>query len=90
MSNHIERNNRLYNAVSTKLGEAHNAASGWLTVLLDEAGLQVPTTGLAGFLASTSWINVIAYGLVALLLILATGGRLGYQRAEELAPNRAS
>jgi hypothetical protein len=33
---------------------------------------------------------VIAYGFVALLLILATRGRLGYQRAEELAPNRAT
>jgi membrane protease YdiL (CAAX protease family) len=59
------------------LHAASNATSGWLTVLLEEAGLQVPTVGLAGFLASTSWINVIAYGLVALLLVIATRGRLG-------------
>jgi hypothetical protein len=37
----------------------------------------VGTSGLAGFLASTNWINVIAYGLVALLLVVATRGRLG-------------
>jgi uncharacterized protein len=72
------------------LHAASNAASGWLTVLLEKSGLQVPTVGLAGFLASTSWINVIAYGLVALLLILATGGRLGDRTVSELEFNHAA
>jgi membrane protease YdiL (CAAX protease family) len=61
------------------LHAASNAASGWLGTLIQEAGLPEPQVGLASFLASTSWINVIAYGLVALLLILATRGRLGYR-----------
>jgi hypothetical protein len=42
--------------------------------------MEPPTVGLAGFLASTSWINVIAYGLVALILIVMTRGRLGYRQ----------
>jgi membrane protease YdiL (CAAX protease family) len=66
------------------LHAASNAASGWLSALFTESGLQEPQQGLAGFLAATSWINVIAYGLVALLLIAATRGRLGYQAAREL------
>jgi membrane protease YdiL (CAAX protease family) len=61
------------------LHAASNAASGWLGALLKEAGLSAPSTGLSGFLATTSWINVIAYGLVALLLVIATRGRLGYR-----------
>jgi membrane protease YdiL (CAAX protease family) len=72
------------------LHAASNAAAGWLTVLLKEAGLQLPTVGLAGFLASTSWINVIAYGLVALLLIVATHGTLGYRRAEWYAAHNST
>jgi membrane protease YdiL (CAAX protease family) len=61
------------------LHAASNATTGWLTTLIKEAGLAVPTVGLAGFLASTNWINVITYGVVALILIAATRGRLGYQ-----------
>ena len=61
------------------LHAASNATSGWLTTLFSEAGMEPPSVGLAGFLASTSWINVIAYGIVALLLIIATRGQLGYQ-----------
>ena len=49
---------------------------------LERNGLQAPTIGLAGYLASTGWINVIAYGLVALLLIGGTRGRLGYELRE--------
>jgi membrane protease YdiL (CAAX protease family) len=60
------------------LHAASNATSGWFGRLFSEAGIEPPTVGLAGFLASTSWINVIAYGIVALLLIVATRGRLGY------------
>jgi membrane protease YdiL (CAAX protease family) len=66
------------------LHAASNAASGWLSTLLSESRLQPPQEGLAGFLATTSWINVIAYGLVALLLIAATRGRLGYQPEHSL------
>jgi membrane protease YdiL (CAAX protease family) len=62
------------------LHAAGNAASQWLGTLLSESGLQPPQVGVAGFLATTNWINVIAYGLVALVLIVATRGRLGYQR----------
>jgi membrane protease YdiL (CAAX protease family) len=76
--------------VAILLHAASNATAGWLTTLLAQTGLQLPTLGLAGFLASTSWINVIAYGLVALILIGTTHGRLGYQRAAELVPNRAT
>jgi membrane protease YdiL (CAAX protease family) len=61
------------------LHAASNATTGWLTTLLKESGLQEPAVGLAGYLASTGWINVIAYGLTALLLIVATRGRLGYR-----------
>lgn len=60
---------------------AGNAASGWLGALIEEAGIQVPSTGLAGALASGGWISAIAYGLVALLLVAATRGRLGKQPA---------
>jgi membrane protease YdiL (CAAX protease family) len=61
------------------LHAASNAASQWLGTLLSESGLQPPQAGAAGFLATTNWINVIAYGLVALVLIVATRGRLGYR-----------
>ena len=46
-------------------------------------GPMAPDHGLRGFLATSSWINVIAYGLVALLLIIVTHGRLGYQPADQ-------
>lgn len=61
------------------LHAASNATSGWLGTLFTEAGMEPPAVGLAGFLASTGWINVIAYGVMALILIAATRGRLGYQ-----------
>jgi membrane protease YdiL (CAAX protease family) len=56
---------------------AGNAVTQWLTVLFRDAGLQEPRIGVAGFLASTTWINVIGYGLAALLLVVLTRGRLG-------------
>ena len=56
---------------------AGNAAVGWLTALFRDAGLQEPRAGVAGFLTSTTWINVIGYGLAALLLVVLTRGRLG-------------
>jgi membrane protease YdiL (CAAX protease family) len=71
------------------LHAASNAASQWLGALLQEAGLLEPTAGLAGYLAATGWINVIAYGLAALLLIAATRRRLGYRPGEGLTPDRA-
>jgi membrane protease YdiL (CAAX protease family) len=69
------------------LHAASNATSGWIGMLFSEAGVQPPTVGLVGFLASTSWINVIAYGIVALILIAATGGQLGYRPAAGLPPD---
>lgn len=71
------------------LHAASNASVGWLTALLSETNLEVPTAGLAGYLASTGWINVIAYGLVALLLAVGTHGRLGYNMAERQPGDRA-
>jgi membrane protease YdiL (CAAX protease family) len=61
------------------LHAASNATAGWISKLFTEVGMAPPTAGLAGFLASTNWINVIAYGVVALILIVATRGRLGYR-----------
>ncbi|HET9224999.1 MAG TPA: CPBP family intramembrane glutamic endopeptidase [Roseiflexaceae bacterium] len=61
------------------LHASSNAATQWLTTLLQTAGIEMPKAGLAGYLASSGWINAIAYGLAALLLIVATRGRLGYQ-----------
>lgn len=56
---------------------ASNAASQWLTILIDQSGLALPQTGLAGRLVGDYWINVFAYGAAALLLIALTRGRLG-------------
>lgn len=54
-----------------------NAAGGWLAALLRDTGMQLPQTGVAGWLVSTTWLNVLAYGLAALLLVVFTRGRLG-------------
>jgi membrane protease YdiL (CAAX protease family) len=72
------------------LHAASNAATQWLSTLVQTAGLAEPKAGLGGYLASSGWINVIAYSLVALLLIVATRGHLGYRPAAELAPNHAA
>lgn len=63
------------------LHAAGNAAGQSLQALLETTGTPIPTSGVAGFLASTGWVNVIAYGLVALVLVVATRGRLGYRPA---------
>ena len=61
------------------LHAASNAASQWLHVLLETTNTPIPAAGVAGYLASTGWLNVIAYALVALVLVAATRGRLGYR-----------
>lgn len=65
------------------LHASSNAASVWLGTLLESAALHEPTHGIAGSLISTGWINVIAYGIVALLLVVGSRGRLGYNSAAQ-------
>lgn len=65
------------------LHASSNAASQYLGELFAQAGIVLPTTGWMGGLAASSWLNVIAYGLAALILILLTRGRLGYQEPAE-------
>jgi membrane protease YdiL (CAAX protease family) len=62
-----------------------NAATNWLTMLFKDARLPDPQAGWSGFLARTNWLNVIAYGLAALLIIVLTRGRLGYRTDSEAA-----
>jgi hypothetical protein len=38
-----------------------------------------PETGWVGYLVSHNWLNVIAFGLAAVLVLVLTCGRLGYQ-----------
>ncbi len=57
---------------------ASNAATGWLTTLLKETQLAVPNTGWVGYIVAHGWINVIAFGLAAVLVVALTRGRLGY------------
>jgi uncharacterized protein len=64
---------------------ASNAATRWLTTLIDQSDLAVPQQGLAGWLIGEGWLNVIAYGVVALVLIALTRGRLG-RRTENTTP----
>jgi CAAX protease family protein len=58
---------------------ASNAATAWLTALLKETGLATPETGWVGYIVEHQWLNVIAFGLAALVLIVITRGRLGYR-----------
>ena len=58
---------------------ASNAATIWLTALLKETGLATPETGWAGYLVDHGWLNVIAFGLAALVVIVLTRGQLGYR-----------
>ena len=44
---------------------------------------------MAAYLISSYWINVIAYGLAALILVIATRGRLGFTPETELARSHA-
>jgi len=54
-----------------------NAASQTLNKLFEQSGLALPETGLAGWLVGDGWINTLAYGATALLLLALTRGRLG-------------
>lgn len=56
---------------------AGNAATQWLTALLERTGLVVPGAGLGGWLIASGWLNVIAYSAAAVLLVALTRGRLG-------------
>lgn len=58
---------------------ASNAATAWITALLQATGLAVPETGWAGYIVGHGWLNVIAFGLAALLVVVLTRGRLGYR-----------
>jgi membrane protease YdiL (CAAX protease family) len=62
---------------------ASNAASGWLTTLLEETHLAPPESGWLGYLVAHQWLNVIAFGTAALILIVVTRGRLGYQASQD-------
>jgi membrane protease YdiL (CAAX protease family) len=54
-----------------------NAATQGLTALLGQSGLAVPESGVSGWLVASGWLNTIAYGAAALLLLALTRGRLG-------------
>jgi membrane protease YdiL (CAAX protease family) len=56
---------------------ASNAASQWLSALIEQSGIALPQSGLAGWLVGDGWVNVLAYGATALLLVALTRGRLG-------------
>jgi uncharacterized protein len=56
---------------------ASNAASQSFNALFAQSGLALPEAGLAGWLIGDGWINVLAYGATALLLLALTRGRLG-------------
>jgi membrane protease YdiL (CAAX protease family) len=62
---------------------ASNAASQWLNALFEQGAVVLPEAGLAGWLISGGWLNVLAYGSVGLLLVALTRGRLG------LTPDRS-
>ncbi len=56
---------------------ASNAASQWLSALIDQSGIALPQSGLSGWLIGDGWLNVLAYGATALLLVALTRGKLG-------------
>jgi hypothetical protein len=60
---------------------ASNAVGPWLTRLLKETQLVPPTDGWVGYIVGHVWLNVIAFGLAAALILVLTHGRLGYQPA---------
>jgi membrane protease YdiL (CAAX protease family) len=72
---------------------ASNAASQWLNALVEQGGLVLPESGLAGWLVTDGWLNVLAYGTAALLLVALTRGHLGAgpggSAADEGRPNGA-
>jgi membrane protease YdiL (CAAX protease family) len=59
-----------------------NAASQYLTALFEQGGIALPEAGLLGAFVTNGWLNVAAYGVAALLLIVLTRGRLGYRAAD--------
>ncbi len=72
------------------LHASSNAASVWLGTLLEETGIGTSSEGVAAYLISSYWVNVIAYGLAALLLVIATRGRLGFTSETELTRSRTA
>jgi uncharacterized protein len=65
--------------IAVLMHAASNAVGSWLTALLKETELAPPETGWVGYIAAHHSLNVIAFGLAALVLIVITRGRLGYQ-----------
>ncbi|HJT56808.1 MAG TPA: hypothetical protein VJ761_09955, partial [Ktedonobacteraceae bacterium] len=57
----------------------HGAANAVNSVLAFDLPQNPHLSGLAHILYYDGWSNVIAFGIVALLLIVLTRGRLGYQ-----------
>jgi len=58
---------------------ASNAAAGWLSALLLATKLAEPTSGWVGYIVTNGWLNTIAFGLAAALVLALTRLRLGYQ-----------
>lgn len=56
-----------------------NAASVWLGALLEQAAIHEPQQGVGAVLIRSGWLNLLAYGLVALLIAVRSRGRLGYR-----------
>lgn len=64
------------------LHASSNAATGVLNEIIPEDDTY---TGLTHYLVEDGWANVIAFGLVAVALTVATRGRLGYDSAGTLS-----
>jgi len=65
--------------IAVLMHAASNAVGPWLTTLLKDTHLAPPETGWVGYIVAHQWLNVIAFGLAALVLIVITRGRLGYR-----------
>jgi uncharacterized protein len=65
--------------IAVLMHAASNAVGPWLTTLLKDTHLAPPETGWVGYIIAHQWLNVIAFGLAALVLIVITRGRLGYR-----------
>jgi hypothetical protein len=44
---------------------------------IEQSGIAQPAGGLGGWLIDSGWLNALAYGVAALLLVALTRGRLG-------------
>jgi hypothetical protein len=76
--------------IAVLMHAASNAVGPWLTTLLKDTHLSPPETGWIGYIVAHQWLNVIAFGLAALVLIVTTRGRLGYhaeQNARLIIPS---